>query len=414
MYNWNIEKIYNSKVHSVGVIPPDRFLVREYKSRADVKKAIADASPLIKIGSDKRGAMRISPAIKLDDKDMFKQEFLNTLTSLDFTVVDVIKPGPGAPSGKFDTYVVRAKTGDDFLITLAGGALSNKGMEYERDVFDQLQKYFSDVDDETDKPDFLQQLENKIGVEFVDYDKGASFTRNVKRPLTVSGPRDMGEVISDITLVDDSGKRYYISLKDVGGKTVANNGAEGMFGVARDRAFFKGGDANNNGEVLFAAANVNIERAVRGINDYITSTITKGEIEEDTTSGADLEVLLGFLCSAFDYGYYYVKRKNTKGDLEIEDLTDEQKLTEFIGEIEKVEVRYPYFNSENARRKHISIVLTTELSKYSIDIRNAKGGIIPNQINVVRHSSRAEVKQARKAIEYIDKSEKDLHALLDY
>lgn len=414
MHNWNIEKLYTHGVFGTGHIPPQRHLVREFKSRADVKRAISDANPLFKAGTDKRGAIRMSPTRKVEDREALKKEFLDTLKEIDLVVIQDINPGdPGSPSSKFHSYRTTDSTGQEYVITLAGGSFGNKGMDYERNIMAELSGYFQDPDN-VQKPEFLEKLEDSLDTEFVDIDKNKSFTRQVKRPLNDRGPADRGEEISDVTLIDKDDNKYYISLKDVGGKTVGNSGASGMFSTSDRRVEFVGKDKGNTGKKLMEAANVDIELVVDGLSDYLNKTLSPEALTgiHITTDEADTDKILDFMGSAFDYGYIYVKRKNSRNDLEIEDLSDKDKLYDFIGEIEKVSVKYPYYKDDRRSRKHVSIMIQTSNGNYSFDIRNASGGVVPNQINLVRGPSDKEIKSAKANVKHLTKSEKDMESML--
>lgn len=391
-----------------------RLLVREYKNKAAVKQAIVDANPNIKPGSDKRGAIRVSPASKVEDKEAFKQEFLDTLNDINLVVIGELSPGdPDSPSSKFTSYKVNDNTGNEFIITLAGGSFSNKGMAYERDVLNSLDEYFNNPE-EVEKPKFLKSIEDALETTFVEIDKNTSFTRRVKRPLSDKGPKDKGDEISDVTLIDEDGDKFYLSLKDIGGKTVGNSGAAGMFDVDGRKIDFVNKERDKIGKKLFDAAGVDIDLVVDGLVDYINKQPSSDEQAEvyNTTNEADFDKLLDFIGSAFDYGYIYVKRKNTKNDLEVADLTDKDKLYDFIGDIESVAVKYPYYKNERMSRKHISIMIKTDKGNYSFDIRNASGGLIPNQINLVRGSSASEEKAARASVSKLARTETELTDLL--
>lgn len=409
----NLENIYVTNVRPIGLIPQKRHLIREYTNKQDVKKAIVNANPNIKLGSDKRGAIRVAPAVKVEDREAFTKEFLDTLDDINLVVVGEIEPGsPDSPSSKFMSYKVNDPTGNEFVITLAGGSFSNKGMAYERDVLDSIKKYF-DNPDENEKPRFLENVEDALDVQFVKLGD-ASFTRRVKRPLTDQGPKDRGNEISDITLVDEDGDEYYLSLKDIGGKTVGNSGAAGMFDVEDKEVKFTNKERDKVGKKLFDAAGVDIDLILDGLTDYINKEQSTPEQSEiyNTTDESDFDALLDFIGSAFDYGYIYVKRKNAKNDLEIADLSDKKKLYEFIGDIKNVSVKYPYYNNDKSSRKHVSIMIKTDKGNYSFDVRNASGGLIPNQINLVRGSSAKDEKAAKAGISKLSKSEQELEDLI--
>ena len=408
MHSWNLEKIYNEKVRSEGSIPLSRHIIREYSTKSDVKKAIIAADPNLKAGNDKKGTIRIQPKQKITDRESFSNRFIETLQDISLVVVDNINPGaPGSPSSKYPSYVVRDPANHEFIITLGGGAFSNTGMEYERQLLSTLTEYFKNPDNQ-DKPQFLNKLENYLDVEFVDIDRGTSFERSVKRPLSDEGPDNKGDEISDLTLIDNSGNKYYISIKNVGGKTISNNGAKGMFDVDKDDVKFVNKEKGGIGRKLMEAGGVNIQRAAAGLRDYINKEISTPGQEETivTTDIADLNKLEKFIGSAFDYGYIYVKQKNNKDDIEVVDLTTPEDLYNFIGDIIKVEVKYPYFKDQRKSRKHISIVITTTKGVYSFDIRNVSGGDLPNQINLVRGKSMGDINSAKSNIVSLSDSDK--------
>lgn len=396
MRNLNLEKLYEKQISSIGSIGHKRHLVLEYNNKKEVKDAIVSANPKLRGGADKRGAIRLQPVDKVVDREKYVEDFLNTLNEVDLFVTDIIKSGPGAPSSKFDSYVVKGKNNKEFIITLGGG--SNRGQDYEKKVIESIEEYFDklDKDEEVIKPSFLEKLEDNLDVEFREIKKGPA---KVDRPLSDKGPEDAGEVITDFTLVSTDDDKYYISLKNTSGVTISNNGASGMFDKEGDEVSYKGNDKNDISRKLFQAANVDIDRVVRGLTDYINEEQSQeGQEEpEDTTSESDLDQLSMFLMSGFDYGYIYVKEKKSDG-LEIIDLTSADKLEDFLGDVRSVSVRYPYFRNPRKSRKHISIVLETEKGAYSFDIRNASGGKLPNQINLVRTKSPKEIKASKASI----------------
>lgn len=387
---WSLEKIYESSIRGVRV--PNKFIVREYNTKKDVERAIVDTNPEVRAGSGKGGSIRLQPVSKIEDKEQFTRDFLDTLNEINLIVVgDPILPGdPDSPSGKYPSFRVRDNVSQkEYIITLGGGSFSNEGMNYERNLLSELENYFDHKDEGVEVPSFLSKLEHALHVEFKGLDKGQTFARRVKRPLTSKGPSDKGDEISDITLIDTSGKKYYISLKNVGGKTVSNAGASGMFDIKGDHVKFVNKEKNSIGKDLMKAGGVNIDAAIQGLDDYKNKTQSDPYLVEThtVTNKADIEELYKFLGSAFDYGYIYVKQKDKKNNLEIADITDEEKLNDFIGNIQEVKVKYPYYLDDKKSRKHISIVIVTDKGNYSFDIRNASRGFLPNQINLVRAGS---------------------------
>ena len=413
MPNRKLTTIYSSRISGTSRITPDRLIVREYTSKKDVERAIVDANPKLRGGSGKGGSIRLQPKSKIEDKDQFTSNFLDTLNEINLIIIgDPILPGdPDSPSGKYPSFRVKDGVNNkEYIITLGGGSFTNEGMVYERRLMSELENYFDNKEDGAETPPFLSKLENALDVEFEKLDKGQTFERSVKRPLTSKGPTDKGDVISDITLIDTSGKKYYISLKNVGGQTISNAGASGMFEVEDDNIKFVNKEKNNIGKDLMKAGAVNIDAAIQGLEDYKNKTQSNPYLIDihNVTDKADIDELYKFLGSAFDYGYIYVKQKDRKDNLEIADITDEEKLNEFIGNIQEVKVKYPYYLDERKSRKHISIIIITDNGNYSFDIRNASRGFLPNQINLVKAKSAAEVKQNKSNIAALDTSQTDI------
>jgi len=412
--NRKLQQIYSEQVDKQKV-SLRLHTIREYNSKTDVKQAIIDSNPELKAGADKRGAIRLQPVSKVQDKEEFTKRFLDTLNDINLVVVDKIGPGPDSPSSKFDSYVVASKTNKEkeFIITLGGGA--NKGQSFEQDVMKSLIEYFEklETEEEIEKPSILEEIEEALGVEFIDVDKGTSFNRAVKRPLTDQGANDRGNEIADVTLIDSDGVPYYISLKDKNGKTVSNGGATGMFEVEDGKVEFVNKERDSIGKKLFKAAGANISLIERGLTDYFNKVKSPDRLQEavDTTDRADINLLEKFLMSAFDYGYIYVKQKNAK-NFEVADLKTPDQLRKFIGDIEAVKVKYPYYENEAKSRKHVSVVIETSNGVYSFDVRNASGQIIPNQINLVRQGSKGEMKAAKASVVKTDSEDNLLKNIL--
>lgn len=202
----------------------------------------------------------------------------------------------------------------------------------------------------------------------------------------------------------------------VGGVTVANTGAAGMFSLKDGKITF----ADREGMVgkkLFDAAGLDdssIIKIEKGLTDYLNKTISPSDLQKtvDMTSSANKEDLKKFLYSAFDYGYIYVRRKPV--GLEVIDLTKEEDLKDFIGDVKSVKVKYPFYKDETrtGKRKNVSIVIETDNNVFSFDIRNASGGIIPSQINLVKLGSKKEIAQAASNVDSVKSSDGSLEDAL--
>lgn len=419
--NSRLQKIY-STLPAVEVTKPIHLQVLRERSLAKkvIKDTITSANPKFSFRGDKAGAMRVVPAgysseVSRDDID---SDFKETLSSVNLVVKDIKPKGTGA-SSKFPTYVVADKGGNEYQIVLAGGAASNKGMSYERDVLKSLESYFDKLkeDENATKPQFLADLEDNLNVTFAGVVDEVNFNRRVVRPLDTAGAREMGTEIADLALRDDNNDTYYISLKDIGGLTVANTGAAGMFAVDDGTVEFVNREKNKIGKEVFNASGIDeagIDKIEKGLTDYLNSVDSEPgqEDSQDVTDKADKEKLKKLLYSAFDYGYVYVKRKSS--GIDVIDLTTLQGLKDFIGDIQSVTVKYPYYRDRGkvSKRKNISIVIETEKNTFSFDIRDTSGGIIPKQINLVKLKSNNNSKATLGNIKAVDTADKDVATTL--
>ena len=332
---------------------------------------------LFKDCGTKRGAIRIAPKDKVD-KDKIESYFHEAVESASMNVTETIPPSEQSPSKKYNTYIVKNNE-ETHLVTLTGGHYANKGMVFERDVFEECSEYFT----KQGQSEFIASLEDQIDTKFINLIHGHDFTRSVSRPLTTSGARRAGREIADITLVDTLGIVYPISIKGQGGKTISNNGVAGMFEQIDTRIIYAGREQNNISKPIFESAGVDPEIVSSGLTAYLNKQENSEEFQKSVTvtdfNGTTLKRLIE---SSYDYGYYIAKQQGRTTKCKLTDLTDKNLLDSYIGTIETVAIKYPYYKSEKEKRKSTNIFIQTTTNKYNFEIRNCDGGIIPHQINL--------------------------------
>jgi len=356
-------------------------LVRE-RSKAEISRDIVKVLPDVKIGSGQKKEIRIQPASKTPPTD---EDLRQAFAKIGLTLVEIAPPKtPESKSSKFATFVVKDQQGVIHYIVLGGGAESNKGMAYERQMAETLK---AEIPNQASIP-FFVQLKEVIGpVEFISVEPSFS-GHTVRRQLTDT-PNDAGKMISDLTLTDTNNKPYYISLKNIDGLTVANNSLKQMFVGQKDGSI----KVNNVPTIdpLLAAAHLDKAKVANLVEAYIAGT-PAGQVNAETVEGADTETIRKYIQSAFDYGYYYVRQlKNDK--FEIKDLTSLENLNEFIGDIISVAISYPYYAGPGLRqkRKASSIIVTTSTGhKFVFSLRNKKGGEIPVDITLTKFEVKEE------------------------
>lgn len=374
--DYNLTKLYE-KVYKGGNQPKtsitDIYKLVVERSKAEFKRDITTVDPRVKPGKDKSGVVRLQPITK----DYSIEDFKNSIQKIDLNIIGEIGKGEAeSASGKYPTYKLQDKDGVVFFVVLGGGSFGNKGMAYERQTVSEID---SAIQNNTPHP-LLGELEKLTGTKFIGVKTG--FNKLVKRKLS-DRPEDVGQEIADIVLVGENGEEYFISLKDRNGKTLSNNGATGIF-KNQGNEIVPGFHQVVSG--LVNASKVDLNLAAQGLNAY-NKNIPGGQGSPvDVTSQLtpeDKNIIMGYLSSGVDYGYIYVKNKG-KNHFQIVDLATPEDVQQFIGEIRSVFIKYPFSDGKGKKRKDLSVNVITTTGKFAFQIRNASGGIIPKQINLVK------------------------------
>jgi len=374
----NMQKLYDQVYKDRKVSSPkleDTYTLVVERSKAEFKKDIVNVEPRLKPGVDKKGAIRLQPKEKsFDEKD-----FKSALSHIQVKIVDEIGAGqPESGSSKYTTYKLKDKDGTVFRVVLGGGSFSNKGMTYERQLVEELTNA---IKYKQSNP-LLAELEKLTGTHFVSIRTG--FNKLVRRKLS-GQPNDVGEEIADLILVGANGEDYFISLKGKNGKTLSNNGIAGIFRQVGDQIV---PGFSQVVDTLFGAAKVDLNEAAQGLTSYLNNTAGGNPSPVDVTnslSDQDKDIIMNYLASAIDFGYLYVKNLG-KNKFKIVNLATIDDVKEFIGDIQSVQIKYPYYKDDTrmGKRKNLSIDIKTSKSRFSFDVRNASGDIIPKQINLVQ------------------------------
>lgn len=367
---WKQVKNSKPKIHL-----KDAYKLVIERSKADVATAISKVLPSLKPGTSKAGAIRLQPVTK--GVELSDEQFELALKEIGFSYVKTIPPKtPESKSSKYNTHVIRDDAGVIHFVVLGGGSASNKGMDYERRLFGEIAQAL-----QTNQPhSFVESFRSLTKCPPI-IDVITGFGKRVQRQLT-GEPKNVGPVISDITLVDEAGTKHYISLKEKNGVTIANNGIGNAFSEQNGEVKFNG-DARIN--PLFEALHIDTDLACKGLEAFIKKqTFNKQDI---VSTNYNKDVVMKYLSSAIDYGYYYVRNLGN-GQFEMEDLTTLDNLINFIGNIKGITIKYPYYVGEGMqqKRKHISIEIITDEHIFNFDVRNASGGTLPKQINLVKKS----------------------------
>lgn len=330
-------------------------------SKREVESKILSAADemfgpgLLRAGRGKSGEIRLQPK---DRTTKFSSDEIKDLILMaGYSISKSVDPGsPGSMSSKFITYL----NDSGYAIVVAGGG--TRGQEFER-------KIQTSSLDSGDLKSLIDSLKEKINdLEVIGVSPGPS---HVKRPLGMK-PEDVGVKIADLILKTDKEEKIYISLKDPTGSTFGNFGIVGSF------------EFNKNGDVVSRKhpsdtilQNLGIDKSLiaEGLNLYLKDDVEK-EPKINDVEVYDPVVVSGMIQSGYGYGYWYA-RKISEG-WKLVDLTTEENLNQYVGQVVSIKLRYP----DSSSKQCSAWVTMTSGDVYKFEIRNSKGGIIPTEIKL--------------------------------
>ena len=114
-----------------------------------------------------------------------------------------------------------------------------------------------------------------------------------------------------------------------------------------------------------------------GLNNYVED---KGEVPNWQDVDIDKDEVMGFIGSAVDYGYYYV-REDGNG-IKVIHLESPEDVAKLIGKISYAKVKYPG-NGVKSTYARVGLEDSEQGLRYiEVQIRNASGGIANPVIKV--------------------------------
>jgi len=347
-----------------------------------VGKQLETALPGFIFKNMKQGALRMQPRDQGNVPPITDDIVKTAITKLGYEYVNKHAPGgiPGtgskSKSGKFDTYELNALGAPVFVVFGTGG---NKGVEYENKANEEM----ANLKGEHPVLKLLLPLIAPDTIASVEPRSGStrrSFTYTID---------NVGSVIGDTVVKGTSGKIYYVSLKNAQGATISNHGCAGIF-TSWDNA---GELKFNPGAVppitqMFEAVGVDVNVFLNNLKQYINWAIGKEwepVPDKRVEITQNLEALQTAILSSIGYGYYYAREKGPD-KIQFEDFSTPQGVKNFVGDVTKGELRYPYITGESKRqkRKGLDIIAYTDKGwRFLFQLRNASRGLVPRQMNLM-------------------------------
>lgn len=320
----------------------------------------------------RKGAYRlllVSPENKENISGLMKQ----ALEGLD---AEVIPPGaPKSSSGKYNTYLIHFPKKRGEIIPVVFGAGGNRGHDFENDLSTSTISRSGKLWD---------SLIAKLGIaqeEIVRVDRVSPAMPKGINPFrkTIS---NIGSSVADFGIELKNGEKVYLSVKGLRGATFANTGYSDAFiwnpstRTVEDKPsrLFPTTD-----EFVFALG-VSKEKVAQGLTDYVNK-VSSGMERLDPSPQFDSNTVASFLAAQVGFGFYYVKQLSGN-DLRVVDLSSPEKTLELVGDVVSVRVLYPYYTNDKQSSKQLSVHITTTTSKFLVEVRNTRGGVLSQQLNI--------------------------------
>jgi hypothetical protein len=346
----------NSQVFTTMTSKKKNFFRVKVKDK--IKEALANKND--KVASDKA-------------KQLIKNEEDRILKG--YYTWKVSKGQDGAGSGTFDTWFIVDTSDTDARIAVVFALGGNKGHKFEKQVGDEFK---------TKSGPAWQALVEYLLIPSNDpAGKGVDLTTDlesfvltnqntkVRRPFTGT-VGDVGKVVSDLTLkVKNRETPIYVSLKGVGGKTIANNSYTGVK-LIEGQGVVPTDTISGDSDLKAFATAVGLDNQL--VADGLNAWINRSKLERKTTviNGVNGAKALTYVTPQIGFGYIYFREKPNKAGFHILTLRGEKDVREFVGEFISGEIRYPYWMGDGKKTssRQCTIVLTTTKGLFLAEIRN--------------------------------------------
>ena len=359
----------------------EKFSLEEGADDVKTRKELIDKNPgFFDTQSDSR---RIA-----NKKKISAEEFVTIVKdtfNIDNVIVHPPNSGPNKKpnthsSSKFNMFEFEVD-GKKYFYILSGGASANKGQAFEDKVTVGLKDVIGIPIEDIEDP-IIKDLLNKLGVNPLNI-QSVEQTGGVDTKRTINpeaGPQDRGKVISDVTLKTND-KIYYLSIKDKTGDNIYNGGTVSSITYNKKDNKIEFDQSKFNSDKLkqsvFNMFDIDPIKVTQGLNDYIED---KGKIPEWQDIDVDKDEVMGFIESAVDYGYYYVREDGS--GVKVIPLSNPEDVSKLIGKISYAKVKYPG-NGVKSTYARIGLEDSEQGLKYiEVQVRNASGGIANPVIKV--------------------------------
>jgi len=261
-------------------------------------------------------------------------------------------------SSKFPSFTFNYE-GIKSDVIVARGA--NKGENFEQSTIKNLDSFFKTRSTTDELSDVLKKMNDANPAfaksEIIKAEKTPGTT--LKEGVALE---KLGRIISDISLVDNEGTEWYVSLKDINGDTFSSySGAASLFDKEGNLV------PDSKGAEFLNSFGVDLNKVQSGFDDRANKKIKRPKIPVKRPNQTEIRKIFE---RAWGVNYFYVKRGVPEWKVF---WLDKTKLAKLSQRMTIKNIRYPSKSS-----KQITIVCSTSAQNYIIEIRNSKAGEYPN------------------------------------
>lgn len=358
--------------------------------KQSITRLIKKANGAWRDAGTRNGGYRVQPTRLTDPTP--PEHLLLIATGLGMKITRTIPPGAaGSCSGKYKTYLVRdPKCQSPWKLVCGSGG--NGGHKFEQEVLrsfkslmngKSVSKYPAGMKMAKAICAKLRITNPKVQIVAVSHVGKSNTSRQID---FAAKPPGIGSAVADLAVMLSSGKIRYISLKAQNAGTVASIGAVGSFRQSGNKIIqtAKHQTVNN----LLSYLGVDVARFTRGLTNAKNKTRTKmarsSMVLFDTTSGiksSHRKLLRRFLVNSLGFGYYAASQ-NSKQQSSVK-FIDRRMVERMVGStIKQVVLSYPRHYSVNDNSKQLSAWVTTNKTRFKIELRNTHGEVLPREIKV--------------------------------
>lgn len=300
-----------------------------------------------------------------DTSDKLKDDLKSILNKAFGGAISKVTFNPVSPnSSKYSSYSFELGN-QQYDVIIARGA--NKGENFEVVTTNSLASAFHTRGGSSEFHKLIDQLNDahpgfeQVEISKVEQRKGS--TRKAGVPL-----EKLGEIIGDIILTDENGKKWFVSLKDVNGATFsAFGGAASLFDAQGNL------QPQSEGAKFLQAFGVNLAQVQAGFDERrgnLTNAHQRKPIPGPIAPNqAKIKEIFEI---AWGMNYFYVRKKTLGWEVF---WIDRAKLTKLTSNIRIESITYP-----SKKTKSIMILCSNNEKRYKIEMRNSAGREYPNDI----------------------------------